>query len=139
MIIPSTSYIPTCHHSIAKLGQQITVRPSLRTRWWALSYADGTELRAWRKLPTPDGRMFGLGIARLGTLACIALSKVHGSHRVRIFSAAPTRADMAAVTVLVEAKCSHKSSTASRPWATSALHASRWRAEAAAASGCWCT
>lgn len=54
----------------------------------------GTQLGRWRRRQTPRGRMFDLGVAGLGTLVSIALSRVFGAHRVQFFSAQPTGATM---------------------------------------------
>ena len=63
----------------------------------------GTELGAVRGRLSRRGRMYGLGVAGVSTMAYIAFSKVYGAKRVNFFSAAPDGATMADLTRLVEA------------------------------------
>jgi len=62
----------------------------------------GTQLRRYRRLLTSRGRMFCLAITGLSAILYIFISKVHGSKRVRFFSAAPMADTMRKLTSLVE-------------------------------------
>ncbi len=63
----------------------------------------GTDLGKVRARLGKGGRMYGLGVAGLGTFVSIFLSKIHGSRQIVFFSAAPNGATMAELTRLVAA------------------------------------
>jgi len=62
----------------------------------------GTELGAYRRRLTANGRMYCLAVTGLGALLYFQLSKIYGSKRVNFFSAAPLRETMAALTAQVD-------------------------------------
>lgn len=62
----------------------------------------GTDLGAYRRRLTAQGRMYCLAVQGLGALAYFQFSKIYGRQRVHFFSAAPMRATMAALTRYVE-------------------------------------
>ncbi|MFI6226044.1 NAD(P)-dependent alcohol dehydrogenase [Micromonospora echinospora] len=79
------------HHAI----DHRTVPPRELGRFDVVLDTVGTDLRAFRRLLTPGGRMVTIAfdLARLAaSLGYIAASAVHGGSRVRFFSGNPTRA-----------------------------------------------
>lgn len=62
----------------------------------------GTDLGAFRRQLTPNGRMYCLAVKGLGALAYFQFSKIYGRQRVNFFSAAPMRETMAQLTDYVD-------------------------------------
>ncbi|MDI1461259.1 NAD(P)-dependent alcohol dehydrogenase [Catellatospora sp. KI3] len=64
----------------------------------------GTDLRAWRRLLAPGGRMVAVSFdldRAASSLGYLAASAVHGPRRVRFFSGNPRRADLDRLAALV--------------------------------------
>ncbi|WP_049650694.1 NAD(P)-dependent alcohol dehydrogenase [Kitasatospora sp. MY 5-36] len=75
-----------------------TVRSAELGRFDVVLDAVGTDLRAFRRLLTPGGRMVALAFdpkRPAATFGYVAASTVHGHRRVRFFSGDPKRADFA--------------------------------------------
>jgi NADPH:quinone reductase-like Zn-dependent oxidoreductase len=74
-----------------------SVRPADLGRFDVVLDTVGTELRSYRRLLSPGGRMVTIALApdRLAaSLGYLAASTVHGRGRVRAFSGNPLRADL---------------------------------------------
>ncbi|WP_069386923.1 NAD(P)-dependent alcohol dehydrogenase [Cellulosimicrobium cellulans] len=84
------------HHAVDHRG----VRPQDLGRFDVVLDAVGTDLRAYRRLLAPGGRMVTIAVD-LGRpaawLGALAASAVHGRGRVRFFSGNPQRADLDAL------------------------------------------
>ncbi|WP_103503312.1 MULTISPECIES: NAD(P)-dependent alcohol dehydrogenase [unclassified Streptomyces] len=71
-----------------------TVRPADLGRFDVVLDTVGTDLRAYRRLLGPGGRMVTIAFdldRPAASLGCLAASAVHGGRRVRFFSGDPTR------------------------------------------------